>query len=343
MDQKRLIPNLAVGRDFGLPFNVDSIIRVCSIVDYDALVYTGGADIKPSLISEISRGKLLLGNIPRTLCAVRNPSILNDVCLKRGINFPQTIEVCKMAEVACEGRWLVKPVYGGSGHGIDFYEGGNLKEGFYLQKFVEGLPASASFLSDGKECRLLGLTEQLIGERRLGSSGFQWCGNIYPLVTTTESCQGEVMAGWGQELTEAFGLRGLFGVDFVLDAKGRPFLVEINPRYSASMELFEPYINPFLFTLHISACEGRLPEFSVQRPSRFTSKGIVYAKADVTLPDTRGWLGRRGDVPFPREKILKGSPICTVYGFGESREGCLSDLYEEADEVYEELREVDEG
>ena len=38
---------------------------------------------------------------------------------------------------------------------------------------------------------------------------------------------GEVMAGWGQELTEAFGLRGLFGVDFVLDAKGRPFLVEI--------------------------------------------------------------------------------------------------------------------
>lgn len=128
-------------------------------------MYTGGADIKPSLISEISRGKLLLGNIPRTLCAVRNPSILNDVCLKRGINFPQTIEAYGMAEVVCEGRWLVKPVYGGSGYGIGFYEGGNLKEGFYLQKFVEGSPASVSFLSDGKECRLLGLTEQLIGEK----------------------------------------------------------------------------------------------------------------------------------------------------------------------------------
>jgi len=99
----------------------------------------GGADIKPSLISEISRGKLLLGNIPRTLCAVRNPSILNDVCLKRGINFPQTIEAYGTAEVVCEGRWLVKPVYGGSGYGIDFYEGGNLKEGFYLPKVCRRL------------------------------------------------------------------------------------------------------------------------------------------------------------------------------------------------------------
>ena len=66
-------------------------VKVCLIMDYDALVYTGGADIKPSLISEISRGKLLLGNNPRTLCAVRNPSMLNDVCLKSGINFPQML------------------------------------------------------------------------------------------------------------------------------------------------------------------------------------------------------------------------------------------------------------
>jgi len=166
LDQKRLIPNLALRRDFGLPFDVDSIIRVCSIVDYDALVYTGGADIKPSLISEISRGKLLLGNIPRTLCAVRNPSILNDVCLKRGIIFLKPSRRMGRQRVVCEGRWLVKPVYGGSGYGIDFYEGGNLKEGFYLQKFVEGSPASVSFLSDGKECRLLGLTEQLIGRKK---------------------------------------------------------------------------------------------------------------------------------------------------------------------------------
>lgn len=143
-------------------------------------------------------------------------------------------------------------------------------------------------------------------------------------------------------MTEALGLKGLFGVDFVLDTKGRPFLVEINPRYSASMELFEPYVDPFFVHPSCICLRGELLEFSVQRPSRFTSKGIVYAKADVILPDTRGWLGRRGDVPFPREKILKGSPICTVYGFGESRGSCLFNLYEEADEVYEELKEVDE-
>jgi len=79
-----------------------------------------------------------------------------------------------------ESKWLVKPIYGGSGFGIDFYDGGEVGEDFYVQQFVSGLPASASFLSDGRTCQLLGMTRQLIGDETLGGSGFKWCGNVYP-------------------------------------------------------------------------------------------------------------------------------------------------------------------
>src|SRR5262249_25634739 len=42
----------------------------------------------------------------------------------------------------------------------------------------------------------------------------------------------------GRLLVKSLGLRGLFGVDFVLEG-GRPWVVEVNPRYTASVEILE--------------------------------------------------------------------------------------------------------
>jgi len=74
-------------------------------------------------------------------------------------------------------------------------------------------------------------------------------------------------------LTGHFGLKGLFGIDFVIDEGGRPFLVEINPRYSASMELIEHDLNVSFTSLHVSACLGKMAKLAVQSTQGFTAKG----------------------------------------------------------------------
>lgn len=340
LDQRLIIPSLAVGRDFGLPFSEESIVKVCSLIEYDAVIYTGGADIKPSLIHFISKGKLLLGNDSEVLRDIRNPITLRDACRTMGINFPTTLLPDETSNMDLNERWLMKPVYGGSGFGIRFYEGEELGEGFYIQKFMSGLPASASFLSDGKGCRLLGMTRQLIGDELLGGSGFKWCGNVFPLSPAFAGLA-DVISQWGEKMVGHFGLKGLFGIDFILGGDERPCLVEINPRYTASMELIEPYVNMPLLALHKLACEGKLEEVSLVNTSEFVSKGIVYAKADSVTPDTSSWLGVHADVPFPGESIPNGSPVCSVFGKGISEGGCLFHLHERANEVYRELRSDD--
>ena len=120
-----------------------------------------------------------------------------------------------------------------------------------------------------------------------------------------------------------------------------PYLVEINPRYTASMELMEWAYGLNIFDLHVRSFDGELPSFSLRdriREGGFYGKGIVYAQADVVVPETTGWRekGRR-DIPFPKERIVARHPICTVLAQGESRDECWRRLLAEADAVRQEI------
>ena len=51
-------------------------------------------------------------------------------------------------------------------------------------------------------------------------------------------------------LAKRFSLAGLFGVDAIVNDEG-VWTVEINPRYTASMELVEPSLDASLVDLHV--------------------------------------------------------------------------------------------
>src|SRR5262249_47252340 len=143
-----------------------------------------------------------------------------------------------------------------------------------------------------------------------------------------------------QAVTEEFGLIGLNGVDFVL-RDARPVVVEVNPRYSASMELVERATGIPVFDLHRAACEGRMPPpATAEAPlpgDGFHAKAIVYASKPVSVPDTSGWIERGvRDVPHPGEAIRSGHPICTVLASGSSRVSCLATLQAEEAAILEE-------
>ena len=156
-------------------------------------------------------------------------------------------------------------------------------------------------------------------------------GNLLPLDAPTATL--EELRHLIQALTAQFGLVGLNGVDFVL-RETRPVVVEVNPRYSASMELVERATGAAMFALHVAGCRGGLPEVTLTDaalratgPSGVRGKVIVYAPRAVVVAASLSWMERGvRDVPHPGDVIAKGRPICTVLADGPSRAGCLAEL-----------------
>jgi hypothetical protein len=349
-DQRALVENYALQRDFELPFGAESLLRASRALDFEAVVYISNLENHPPVVEALARERRLLGNAPQVLRRVRDPVTLRTVCREEGIPIPATLMPGEEDEADPTLKWLRKPVRSGGGHGVRLWDGEPLDGDHVLQAYIEGLPASAAFVADGERSVVLGLTEQLIGKRELGAGGFGWCGNILPpasspddTLTVLESIEAMVGA-----LTRRFQLRGVNGIDLVvaMDGRGpRPYLVEVNPRYTASMELVEQAYGVDIFSCHLAAMEGHLPDFSLanrlQSGQAYFGKGIVYAGRTVTMPETAGWVERRRrDIPFSGERIEAGHPVCTVLAEGESRAECWQDLLAKAREVRREIGDV---
>ena len=268
----------------------------------------------------------------------------------RGVPTPQTLFDNQPAPAAPH-RWLRKPVSSGGGHGVAFWDAGRPPgRGYLLQQYLAGQVCSAAFAANGREAVVLGLTEQLIGRPEFGATGFVYCGNLYPLLRTdggaVSALEAEV-SDLATALTREFGLVGLNGLDFVL-CDGRVWPLEVNPRYSASMELIEAAWGLSMFDCHMRAVlHGDLPDLGrgpvagerTIGPNRsIYGKAILYAARDCRAPDTRGWAERGiRDVPFPGEAIVKGSPVCTVLSCAATVDACYAGLIEKAETLGGEL------
>ncbi|MEA3376875.1 MAG: ATP-grasp domain-containing protein [Chloroflexota bacterium] len=347
-DQRALVDNYALQRDFNLPFTPEALAKASRWLDVEAVAYTSNLENHTEIVQDLAQGRILLGNEPSTLRRVRDWRTLRAFCRQADIPFPTTLLPGEEGAADPSVGWLRKPIRSGGGGGIHPWDGDPLDDDHLLQVTVHGRPASAAFAADGERSVVLGLTEQLVGREELGAEGYAWCGNIVPLTLGSGEDVRTVLhqvERTVERLTRRFSLRGVNGIDLVV-AQGpagrpRPTLVEVNPRYTASMELVERAYGLSVFDLHVRACEGELPAFSLEErlaEDRLYGKGIVYAEEDVVVPNTSAWRrqGRR-DVPFSREGIGAGHPICTVMAEGETREACWQALLAKADVVRQTL------
>ena len=213
-----------------------------------------------------------------------------------------------------------------------------MPKGGVLQEQVPGMVGSAAFVADGRRAVVLGLTEQLVGRRTFGATGFRYCGNLLPPrlpVDERETLLREVR-DIVNCLTTTFGLQGLNGLDFVWH-EGRVWTLEVNPRPTASMELMNAAYDVRVFDAHVRAFEGQLPSFDLERAmvsAPAAGKAVLYAPQDVVLGDTSGWAacGLR-DIPHPGERIRKGHPVCTILVTGTTPTVCLRKLRARATEL----------
>lgn len=341
-DQAALARNLSLMRDFRLPFSAGGLLRASRQVNCRQVLYISNLENHPDVVGELSRERCLLGNPPAVLRRVRDWGTLRAYCRRSGLSFPATVLAGEELDGDPVGPWLVKPVRSGGGHGIRSWRGEPLDGDHFLQRWLPGRPASAAFVADGRHAVVLGLTEQLIGRQELGARGMAWCGNILPL-SLPAGQRGAVLLAVDslvQQLASEFELRGLNGVDLVISDDLQVHLLEVNPRYTASMELVEEAYGLNMFSLHLDAMAGRLPGWSLASRADTTwhGKGIVYARQDVTMPDTEAWrAGSRRDIPYTGDRVGAGRPICTVLAEGPDRESCWQDLIDRATSVRREV------
>ena len=342
-------------RDFQAVYSPEALFDSSRRLDFEAVAYTSNLENHPEILARFGERHRIVGNSPEVVASVRNWSDLFKRLEHAGFSVPETVfvEASRPVDISC--RWLIKPLLSGGGHGIRFYnpeEGqafgrGNRRgvSGFMLQEYIPGRPCSAAFAANGKESRLLGITEQLMGVRPFGSEGFRYSGNLLPAPEMLDSDRSrrilDKVIRLVQFLTQEYGLTGVNGIDFIL-RNDQVYLTEVNPRYTASMEIIEIAYGLPVFHLHLqSALNGELPGFDLEgemKPGMVYGKSYLYAERDVAVPDTGRWTGRGiRDVPESGEIIRKNGPVCTLLAARPDREAALADLIRRAEEVKEEI------
>jgi predicted ATP-grasp superfamily ATP-dependent carboligase len=327
-------------------FTARAASRVSRTVECDAVAYLASFENHPDAVEELARNRTLWGNPPSVLRRVRNPMLVVQELRARGIAAPAAHRSTALAR---EGPWLIKPVASGGGYGIRTWRPPDTRRrGWYFQEAIQGTPGSIVFVAAQRRAVPLAVTRQLVGEPVFGAEGFRYCGSILACGDHAQFDESETLAvaacRMAQAATEAFDLVGVNGIDFVA-CRGIPFAVEVNPRWSSSMELVERAHDVCVFAAHAAACaNGILPTFDMQRTADGQSavgKAVVFARHDVVVGDTRHWLADSTirDVPTPGERIAAGRPACTVFSTAASDEACHAALAERAGQIHAELAE----
>lgn len=292
-------------------------------------LYTGGLENYPRLVDRLASIRPLWGNPGIVLRGVRDPLRLSDVLRIAGVSVPALWPATPLVgRGAANLSWLVKPRRSSGGLAIRFATQEDFNRpppGAYLQRFIDGQAASAVYVGASGRATLLGVSRQLLGRDFGLDRLFLHVGSLAPLLL--REAEAAKLHALGDSLTAHFGLVGLFNVDFVQTAD-ELWIVEVNPRYSASVEVLERVTGLDFMGLHGAACEQRRLPSVATTCSGFYGKAVVYAEHDAAVTSELNVLvadwNRPGQPPLvadlPRigQRFAAGQPVVTVFANGDS-------------------------
>lgn len=303
--------------------------------------YVGALENHPHVLRAIARDRTVLGSPPEAIAAVRDPATLRKLVRAAGLASPD----CRRAPsgLPVDGSYLRKPLAGAGGRGIvpwDAHVAAAPRTASYWQRRIVGAAWSANYLVAVDGGRLVAASRQLTGEPWCQARPFAYCGSVgVPLdVVPSGLCrQFESLA----PALAGCGLRGAVGVDGVVDETGTLWVVEVNPRPTASLELVERATGLSIAAAHVAACGGPLPDGGTA-----AADGLRHAKAVVHVPRQlpvdaalvdrlcrlrRDWSAPAGhpgvaDIPRPGGTVPGGGPLCTVFAAADSAAAVVATL-----------------
>lgn len=271
------------------------------------IVAGSGFEAVPSMLDELDSIAPVFGNDATTVARCKAPMNLAETAHRAGV---RCAEVDISGPVAGDD-WLMKPIGGCGGIGVRAARAGEaIAEGWFAQRRIDGVPASVLFLADGHDARIVGVTRQYPGSV---AGPYAWCEAVSDLPLS--AAQHARLARDVAALTQQFGLRGLNGADLVFDGE-HAVLIEINPRPTATMMLYEQRVAGGLFAAHVAACEGRLDEVGLLAGDEVHGLRVVYAPDTLRIGDDAAWPAWSADRPPAGSTTGRAMPLCTVLATG---------------------------
>ncbi len=303
------------------------------------VLWTGGLEAHPALLATIADRQPLIGPPLGAVREATDPQRFVRTIIGAGLRAPRTLAPGRPLAPLPGGRWLSKPLGGAGGSGIREITVAKDGPDRFHQELVEGSPASAVFLASKTprpgdlQVDLLACTRQLIGVDWLRAPRFAYCGTIAPLLTRRRETLNAIRHA-GHVVASELGLLGLFGIDLVIREDGVPVFLEINPRYTASVECIERAHGISAIDLHLRACRGDPVAVPSKDPGGVGAKAIVFAADDETFTspsaETLRELGQLGgrlaDLPREGEPIRARAPIFTILCDAEEPDDALARL-----------------
>jgi predicted ATP-grasp superfamily ATP-dependent carboligase len=333
---------VSLPRDLGVPFSADAAARAADGFVTDAAVYLANFENNPGAVRALTATRTLWGNPPDVLERVRNPALVAAALRDHGLRFAR-VRTSNANDPNDPNDWLVKPLASGGGRSIHRWAGETVPRRHYLQQRIDGMPASIVFVAANGAAVPLGVSTQLVGEAPFGAAGYQYCGNILAPAGDTAFEDDEAIleraTAIARTLAATFGLIGVNGVDFMATGSDA-CAIEVNPRWTGSMELVERAYGVSVFAAHAAACvRAELPAFdlrSARRNAPAIGKAVVFARTDVTAGDTSSWLDDPTvrDIPHVGERICQGQTICTVFAEAADAADCHARLVDRAGRIH---------
>ncbi len=291
---------------FDVPKLADALRSIWSRYGAMPLVWGSGLESQPHLLAALAPRWDIKGCSVATLFRVNDPRAFGHALAANAIRAPKIAS----GAVPTSGQWLLKQrgSCGGLGvRGIGMRRVSGQRE--YFQRAVAGTQLSAAFVAAKGSVSFLGICEALnlqyhprLPYRFSGAiAAPHWLASLRTPLT-------EIV----EKLSSEFALRGLCGVDVIVDRGARVHLIELNPRPPATFDLLA---SPgHVFEAHMQAdtpAYGPLPEHAQVR-----AMAVCYAEHPITVTNSLNWPDYVSDRPQTGSRILPGMPVCSISAAG---------------------------
>tara|TARA_B100001094_G_scaffold262035_1_gene263061 strand:- start:227 stop:1393 length:1167 start_codon:yes stop_codon:yes gene_type:complete len=284
-----------------------------------AWIHTSGFEGKYNLITKAEKLLTHYGLSEDTIQKIRSPASFFRALRKLNINHPETI-VDKLNVLPSSG-WLRKNFDTAGGLGIfknNVTESG--ANGVYFQKEIKGKPLSVFFLVEQENIVIFGFCENLYVEKF--DLPYFYQGLVGPVRLSDEVINKIIIIV--KKIVNEFHLIGLCGLDFILLDED-VFVIELNPRPTGAIEIFENLLNKSLLNMHCNAFINYKKKKLFQKKINFLGKisfshkviGTKIINADRNVLLSLDCLHKLESLSYCRDipniKNFKiGDPVCSV-------------------------------
>lgn len=304
----------------------------------------GGLENAPELWSELSQKHCMLGPSLKQLAKLRDPVWLSEFCKSHAtkMKLPTTM---RSSDTDRERRhWLVKSTRSAAGLSVRHHNNNAiLQNGEYLQELIKGTEFGVTVSSSNDGCHLLAGTLPI-------THGFVYAGSIGPIELARNTKKH--VEQFFELLCNELQFQGVLQADLI-QRDGEVFLLEINPRWTAGMEIAET-LSPASLLAHFRSQDDDSFEKRSAKTTKpiygtheFLIKQIIYADqalaisqgqsdywmrlSDWTAVDRIASAGvnnevehiyfRLADIPEPDCTIEARQPLCTLLVRGSFADG----------------------